>query len=189
MADGDAQRWDAKYAARPLPQPAATVALESVSAWLPTAGAALDVAGGDGAQAVCLAQRGLDVTLCDVSPVALQRAAALAESTGVKLRTVQADLECEALPPGPWDLVLCTNYLQPSLWPAVAASLAAGGRAVWLHPTVENLTRHEKPSRRFLLDAGQGQAVFEAAGLAVIMADESWIDGRHVSRVIGCLPE
>ncbi len=171
-----------------MPRPHATDALASVSGWLPERGAALDLAGGDGGQAVWLAQRGLDVTLCDVSSVALQRATLLAASAGVALQTVCIDLEEHAPPAGPWDLVLCTNYVQPQLWPAVARSLSAGGRAVWIHPTLENLARNAKPSRRFLLESGQALAVFEAAGLTISFADESWVAGRHVSRVVGCPP-
>ena len=187
MAAEDASRWDAKYRDRPQPQPGASEALRSVEAWLPTSGAALDVAGGDGAQAAWLVQRGLAVTLCDVSAVALSRAEAMAGAHGLQLGTHRIDLEDMPLPAGPWDLVLCCNYLQPSLWGDVARCLTPEGRAVWLHPTVENLSRHAKPSRRFLLEPGQGREVFEAAGLEVSFAEESWVGGRHLSRVVGAL--
>lgn len=185
MAEGDASRWDAKYRARPLPEPSVSEAFRSVQTWIPRSGRAVDLAGGEGAHALWLAQQGLDVTLCDVSEVALARAQGMAEATDVSLRTIRVDLETSPVPPGPWHLALCMNYLQPSLWPAVAAQLEVGGRALWLHPTVENLTRHAKPSRRFLLHAGQGAALFEAAGLEVLFADESWVGGRHLCRVVG----
>lgn len=185
MAHQDAARWDAKYGGRPLPAAGPSVALQSVTSWLPDEGRLLDLAGGDGAQAVWLAGRGLEVTLCDVSPVALDRAKQVAAAAEASLTTRCLDLETEPLPTGPWSAVLCSNYLQPSLWMAVAEVLRPGGTAIWLHPTVENLTRNEKPSRRFLLEPGQARATFEAAGFSIDFAAEDWVAGRHLSRVVG----
>lgn len=185
MADGDAARWDAKYEGRPLPAAEPTQALRKVLFWLPTTGRVLDLAGGDGAQAVWMAERGLDVSLCDVSSVALERANTLAASHGVALTMHRADLERDPLPAGPWAVALCSNYLQPSLWPAIAGALEPGGVAIWLHPTIENLERNPKPSRRFLLEPGQGRQLLEAAGLNIVHAEESWVAGRHLSTVVG----
>lgn len=185
MADDDATRWDAKYRGRPLPTPGPSVALQSVTSWLPSQGRLLDLAGGDGAQALWLAARGLEVTLCDVSAVALERARQVAAAGEACLTTCCLDLEVEPLPDGPWSAVLCSNYLQPTLWTAVAEALGPGGVAIWLHPTATNLTRHEKPSRRFLLDPGQARCTFEAAGFGIDFAVEDWVAGRHMARVVG----
>lgn len=185
MAHQDAARWDAKYRWRPLPTPGASAALHSVEAWIPSQGRMLDVAGGDGAQAVWLAARGLEVTLCDVSPLAVGRASQVAAAAEACLTTQCVDLELEPLPGGPWSAVLCSNYLQPSLWMKVAGVLRPGGTAIWIHPTVENLTRNAKPSLRFLLEPGQARATFVAAGFSIDFAAEDWVAGRHLSRVVG----
>ncbi len=185
MAQADADRWDAKYRGRALPGPGPGVALRSVVSWIPSEGRLLDVAGGDGAQAVWLAGRGLEVTLCDVSTVALERARRVAAASQVGLTTRRVDLETEPLPEGPWSAVLCSNYLQLSLWSAVAESLGPGGAAIWLHPTVTNLTRHDRPSRRFLLEPGQARDTLEEAGLSIDFAAEDWVAGRHLARVVG----
>lgn len=185
MAHEDAARWDAKYRDRPLPTPGPSAALQSVASWIPSRGRLLDVAGGDGAQALWLAARGLDVTICDVSGVALERAERAATTAQVGVTTCCLDLETTPLPDGPWAAVVCSNYLQPSLWVAVAEALAPGGAAIWLHPTVENLTRHTKPSRRFLLERGQARQTFEAAGLGIDFSAEDWVAGRHLARVVG----
>lgn len=185
MADGDAARWDAKYEGRPLPVPEPTQALQRVLSWLPSEGRALDLAGGDGAHAVWMAQRGLDVTLCDVSAVALRHAQAVAEVVGLELDAYRVDLEREPLPSGRRAVVLCSNYLQTSLWSEVLDVLEPGGIAIWLHPTIVNLERNAKPSRRFLLEPGQGRGVFEEAGLTIVHAEEAWVDGRHLSIVVG----
>ncbi|MCR9159259.1 MAG: class I SAM-dependent methyltransferase [Nannocystaceae bacterium] len=185
MADGDAARWDAKYEGRPLPVVEPTAALQRVIRWLPARGGALDVAGGDGAQAVWMAQRGLDVALCDVSAVALRRAQALATRAGVDLQTHRLDLETDPLPAGRRAVVSCSNYLQPSLWPNAFERLEAGGVAIWIHPTITNLERNAKPSRRWLLEPGQGRRIFEEAGLMVVHAEESWVGARHLCVLVG----
>ncbi len=194
MAEADAARWDAKYAGRPLPEPHPSTALQAWQGAVPRRGRALDLAGGDGAQAVWMALRGLDVTLVDVSAVALERAAAVASEHGVALTTVVADLEREAMPGGPWDFVLCTNYLQASMWPSVASGLSSNGVALWLHPTVRNLERYERPSRRFLLADGEGRRILESAGLDVQHHHEDWIGepARHLCQLVaarGAVPD
>lgn len=188
MADEDRERWDRKHAAAGPEVGEPSAALVKLADWLPGEGRALDVAGGAGANAVWLARRGLAVTLVDVSAVGLARARAHAERAGVAVRCVQADLEVEPLPVGPWALVLCCNYLQRDLVPRMATALAAGGRLVWIHPTVENLARHRSPSARFLLQPGEARALVEAAGLVPRVVEEAWVGpgdaARHLARVV-----
>lgn len=185
MAEGDGARWDAKYAGRPLPAIEPSQALREVLSWIPSRGCALDLAGGDGAHAVWMAQRGLDVVLCDVSAVALRRAEAVAAGAGLELETYRVDLETEPLPPGRRSVVLCSNYLQTSLWPRVFELLEPGGVAIWLHPTVVNLERNARPSRRFLLEPGQARDVLEDSGLTIVLAKEAWVGARHLSVAVG----
>jgi tellurite methyltransferase len=188
MAEGDRERWDREHAAagREVGEPSA--ALVELAGWLPAQGRALDVAGGAGANAAWLARRGLEVTIVDVSGVGLQRARAHAERAGVTVTCVQADLEVEALPGGPWALVLCCNYLQRDLVPRMAAALGPGGRLLWIHPTVDNLARHARPSARFLLQPGEARTLVRAAGLVPRVVEEAWVGpgeaARHLARVV-----
>jgi SAM-dependent methyltransferase len=74
----------------------------------------LVLAMGDGANAIYLAQQGLDVTGMDISPVAIAKAREAAEAAGVPLRTVEADLFDYDMGRGRWDLV--TNiYFNPAI--------------------------------------------------------------------------
>src|SRR5439155_12814957 len=134
MADGDRERWDARWRAatgRAEPSPF----LVALDAMLPRAGAALDVAGGAGRNGVWLARRGLDVVCADVSPVGLV----------VALRTMAVDLETEPLPPGPFELIVAIDFLHRPLLTAVPDALAAGGLFVMAQPTRTNLTRNAHP--------------------------------------------
>src|SRR5262249_60321588 len=98
----DRRKWDAKHGERGAPgEPSA--ALVRLESFLPRAGRALDVAGGAGRHALWLACRGLDGTLADISPVALD--IACAHAGNLSLRSHLFDADVEPLPAGPWDLL------------------------------------------------------------------------------------
>lgn len=180
MSD-DRARWDAAWAGAPARE--VSPWLRSLDGLLPRVGRALDVAGGPGAEAAWLAARGLAVTLVDVSPVAL----ALARAREVRVHTEARDLEAAPLPEGPWDLVVCLNYLQRALFAQWAQVLAPGGWLVFAQPTVRNLERHAKPSARFLL--GEGELATLVRGLEVVSLAEGWTpEGRHEARLVARRP-
>ncbi|HZJ27393.1 MAG TPA: class I SAM-dependent methyltransferase [Acidimicrobiia bacterium] len=74
-------------------------------------GRALDLAAGEGRNAIWLAERGWRTSAVDFSDVALDKARALAESRGVSLETIVADVTTYEAAPGAYDLVLVA-YLQ-----------------------------------------------------------------------------
>lgn len=67
-------------------------------------GTALDLGCGEGGDVVWLAQQGWTVTGADVSPVALERAAAAARAAGVEVTLTRTDL-ASSFPTGSFDLV------------------------------------------------------------------------------------
>jgi SAM-dependent methyltransferase len=161
--------------------------LVSLDALLPRSGAAIDVAGGRGWNALWLARRGLDVTLVDVSPVALAIARERAAADGLALEAVELDLEADPLPAGPFRLVTCFHFLRRPLFPDLAAALAPGGLLVVEIMTRRNLERHASPSERFLLEEGELPGL--ARGLEVLSCDEGWRDsGRHEARLVARRP-
>lgn len=194
--DGDAEvddartRWDARWAERAGSHRAPAAFLTDRAALLPPRGRALDVAGGAGRNAVWLATRGFTVTLVDVSPVALQQAQHAAATAGQHLEVVQADLATEPLPEGPFDVVLVHHFLDPAVWRALPGHLAPGGVLLVCQPTVRNLERHPRPSRRFLVSehaVTQLAAELTAgdAGLELVEATEGWTaDGRHEAHLV-----
>ncbi|HKA91193.1 MAG TPA: class I SAM-dependent methyltransferase [Haliangiales bacterium] len=186
MATDDRGRWNERWRARDH-----TVAdepstwLVSLAPHLPARGRALDVAGGAGRHAVWLARRGLDVTLVDVSDEALALADRAAAAAGVPLALVRGDLDADpdALPAGPWDVIVCFHYLDRPLLPRLAAALAPGGVLVFCQPTRRNLERHPRPGPAHLLDEGEAAAF--ARGLEIVVSEEGWLDeGRHEARLV-----
>lgn len=183
MSEADRRKWDERYRQPQLTPATVSEFLIRVADELPAHGRALDVGGGMGQNAVWLAQRGLDVTLVDVSEVALERTRAAANVAGVPITTVRLDLEDDPLPPGPWDLIMATYYLWRPLFDAVTKLLAPGGVLVCVHPTRTNLQRHAKPGPEYLLDGGELPRLVH--GLECVHYEENWSpDDRHEARML-----
>lgn len=181
VAQTDQERWDERYAATARDGSAATF-LRSIEAQLPTSGCALDIAGGTGNNALWLAERGFATTVADVSPVGMAVAQERAQAKGLTIETIRVDFEAEPPPNGPWDLIVCFNYLQRALYERLAARLAPGGYLVVGHPTRKNLERNPRPSARFLLDEGELPSL--VSGLDLLLYDEGWFEGRHEARLL-----
>jgi SAM-dependent methyltransferase len=124
----DATEWDARYAERELvwsATPNATVEAELAEL---APGRALDLACGEGRNAIWLAERGWDVEAVDFSEVALDKARSLARSRGVEVRWRPADL---TVPPRfePADAVLVAYLHLPRLLLRAVHRTAAGAVA------------------------------------------------------------
>jgi glycine/sarcosine N-methyltransferase len=74
----------------------------------------LDCACGIGTQALGLAGLGFQVTACDLSPLAVERARVEAEKRGLSVQTFVADmLDLTAIPDGEFDAVICMDNALP----------------------------------------------------------------------------
>src|SRR5262245_5584096 len=128
MSEADRAKWDAKYAGGEAAPIEPSKVLVELAGYLPSQGRALDVAGGGGRHAIWLAQRGLEVTIADVSSVGLAIARQRAAAAGVELATLQIDLEQESLEAGPFELIVSLCYLwRPILIAQIAKLLAPRG--------------------------------------------------------------
>jgi SAM-dependent methyltransferase len=93
-----------------------------------TPGRALDLAAGEGRNAIWLAEHGWRVEAVDFSEAGLDRARRLVRARGVEVRWVLADLLDYATPAGSFDLVLLF-YLQIP-WEQMRGVIRRAGRAV-----------------------------------------------------------
>jgi cyclopropane fatty-acyl-phospholipid synthase-like methyltransferase len=97
---------------------------------------ALSVADGEGRNAVWLAEKGLDVTATELSPVAIEKAEALAASRGVKVDFALADALNWMYPDDAFDLVVAVfiQFAAPderaALFERLQRTLRPGGRIV-----------------------------------------------------------
>ncbi len=137
------QDWNARYAAKELLWTAEPNRLFAAEVEELPPGRALDVACGEGRNAVWLAERAWEVTALDFADVALRKGAALAHARGVEVDWVCADV-LEYEPPGRFDLVavlylqLAHDELERALQNA-ASAVAPGGTLVVIGHDTRNL--------------------------------------------------
>ena len=180
MTVTDQQKWNQRYQAGSHATQEVSPTLLDLEGVFPPAGKALDVAGGAGRNSLWMAQRGLVVTLVDVSNVALEIAEKRAVDLQVALTVERSDLEVNGLPKGPWDVILMHDFLHRPLFEEVSQQLSPEGVLVVVHPTIKNLERHTTPSSRFLLQSGELRSLLE--GLEILQLGEAWrADGRHAA--------
>ncbi|MCH2371495.1 MAG: class I SAM-dependent methyltransferase [Pirellulales bacterium] len=185
MTKSDKEKWDRKYAKQDLYQEVSQVVL-AYQHWIPAEGKALDVAGGTGRHAIWLAQRGLDVSLVDVSSEALRQAAIRASEAGVELTTFCRDLD-GGLPEGKWDFIFTNLFFDRRLFSYFREALAPGGRLMVIQPTQTNATRHQKPPGKFL--PGDDELPGLAAGLEILLYETGWLqEGRFDAVLVAKSP-
>jgi SAM-dependent methyltransferase len=140
----DATDWDERYRERPLVWSATpNLFVERELAATPP-GRALDLAAGEGRNAIWLATQGWDVEAVEFSPVAIEKGRELAAAAGTSVTWTLADLLDEpALAPA--DLVLVAYLQLPAaeLRTALrhaAAAVAPGGELLLVGHALRNLT-------------------------------------------------
>jgi len=142
----DRNGWNLRYAGReaePNTEPAALFAAEVKQ--IPPDGRALDLACGEGRNAVWLAQRGWAVTAVDYSSVALEHARRLAERRMVAVNWIDADVTAFHLLPETFRLISITYLHLPRqeqrlVLRRAATALAPGGLLVMVGHALRNLT-------------------------------------------------
>ena len=175
----DREQWDERYGVDELvwtSTPNAFFVSEVVG--LP-AGRAVDLACGEGRNAVWLAEQGWEVTGVDFSPVGLAKAQRLAEARRVDVRWVESSVEEWTAPPDGFDLVaVCYLQLpQPerSIALAVAAaSVAPRGTLFVIAHDHDNLTRGfgGPQDDAVLYSMGDVTDVAELSGLVIERAEQ-----------------
>lgn len=136
--------WNARYAQKELLWTAEPNRLFAAEVADLRPGRALDVACGEGRNAVWLAERGWEVTAVDFSDVALAKAAELARARGVEVEWVPADVLEYAPQQAAFDLVAVLYLQLPADQFARAVRLAAtavarGGTLIVLGHDTTNL--------------------------------------------------
>ncbi|MFY9821487.1 MAG: class I SAM-dependent methyltransferase [Thermoanaerobaculia bacterium] len=94
---------------------------------IPPQGRALELAMGEGRNAVYLAQKGFKVTGVDISEVAAKKCKSLAARRKVDVEVVIADLRDYKIQPNTYDLITNFYFPQPDLIPKIKEALKPGG--------------------------------------------------------------
>jgi len=137
------EEWDQRYRGAPCDLPLEPAEILAECLPLLPAGPALDLACGAGRNTLFLAGRPQSVTAADYSAAALEilesrahagghpveRSSVLAPPHGPRgaIRIVEVDLERARLPENSFELILCFQYLQRSLFRGMEKALRPGG--------------------------------------------------------------
>lgn len=154
------EKWNQRYSEVTEAGEPAKV-LTDFSHLLPTEGIALDLACGLGANALFLAQQGLETLAWDTSRVALTKLQASAACLRLKVQTRQRD--CEQHPPEPesLDVLVVSHFLYRPILNALAESLRPGGILYYETHTLERPVYLSGPSNPdYLLKPGELLDVF-----------------------------
>ena len=187
MSDA-AKEWDERYRQGPgMPEEPSALLVEN-RALLPTGGCALDIAMGNGRNALYLASLGFQVTGVDVSRVAVALCREKAERLGLAVKTVVADLEDYRLQVDAYVLVINFHYLQRSLAGPIVQALKRGGVLVFESFTIDQLQYGYGPKDpAFLVRPGELREMF--AWLETLLYYEGVIEGdrgpKAVAQLIG----
>ena len=174
----DRDDWNRRYAGEELVWTAqANRFLVAEASGLPP-GRALDVACGEGRNAVWLAERGWRITGVDFSDVAIEKARGLATARGVEGEWIAADLLDYRPEPLAFDLVLVFYLQLPAelcrpILRAAAGAVAPGGTFLLVAHDSDNLSDgYGGPQDpRLLYTAADVVADLDGSGLLVERAD------------------
>ena len=152
MSLKDKEKWDHKYETPEYitgKEPAEW--LKDHSGLLRGKGSALDIASGEGRNAVFAAENGYQTLAVDISTTGLEKAHALADEKGVSIKTQLVDLDNWKIKQNAFDLILCFNFLDRQIFPAIKCALKPGGLIFYETFTVDYL-KYSSFKREWVLE-------------------------------------
>ena len=136
----DQKRWDERFGKKEFalgkePNPF----LKKHIRLLPK-GRVLDIAAGEGRNAVFLAQHGFEVDAVDISEIGLKKGQKLARGKGVKIKTFLVDLDQYQIEKERYDLIVNFYFLKRRLIPRIKKGLRKGGKVIFETYLLEHRT-------------------------------------------------
>lgn len=152
MSLKDKEKWNSKYRSPDhAPDHEPCKWLSENASLLTGKGKALDIAMGEGRNAVFAGELGYDVTGIDISDSGVQNALALAKEKNVDLKYNVADLDDYEFGEDEYDLILCFYFLDRRLFPKIRTALKPGGILMYETFTIDHLS-HSSFKREWLLE-------------------------------------
>ena len=138
----DRQRWNERFKGRKFAfGKKANSFLRSHIALLPR-GKALDLAAGEGRNAVFLAQHGFKVDAVDISEIGLRKTQELAGKRDVKVHTILADLDTYPIKRREYGLITNFYFFNRNIIPRIKRGLKKGGMVVFETYLLEHRRLH-----------------------------------------------
>ena len=168
-------KWDDIYEKSVISRPV-DVLVEN-SFLLPKKGCAIDLACGLGANALFLAEKGLDVHAWDISSVALNKLKQNARQKNLKVSVKQVLIQPEALLKNTFDVIVLSRFLDRSLCNAIMESLKPDGLLFYQTYVKEKVASNGPGNPEFLLARNELLQLFQPLTLVVYRENS----------LIGCL--
>ena len=170
-----AEKWDAIYAQQPCdPETAATVLRENLHL-LPRSGVALDLASGLGANAILMAQCGLDVHAWDVSSTALSKINQYSQRYNLNIKTTQRDVENNFPSVRSYDVVTVSYFLFRPMLQSIRESLNKDGLLFYQTFTADKVMKTGPTNPDYLLATNELLSVCE--GMNILVYREEGVQG------------
>ena len=128
MSSKDRKKWNKKYdSLEHKPNRIPSNWLKENSRVLTGQGKALDIAMGEGRNAIYLAGLGYDVLGIDISETAIRNAIAFSKEKKLEIKTLTTDLNDYRINKCGFSLIICFNYLDRRLFSEIRKALLPGG--------------------------------------------------------------
>jgi tellurite methyltransferase len=184
--DADRTKWNERYRGEEFwfsltPSRFLAQSLEQICSL--TAGRrALDIACGEGRNAIFLAQNGFQVSAVDIAELGLERGMKRAEQLGVQVDFIQADLDEYRLQED-YHLILNFNFLFRPLIAEMVDHLAPGG-VILMETILSAPSLPGEHAKEFLLQPGELGRLFCSFDGSILLLEEDCAQETPVARVL-----
>lgn len=176
MNDSQA-KWDAIYSNKEH-SPTASFVLTQNQHLLPRHGIALDLACGQGGNAVLLEKAGLDVSAWDVSPVVIKQLQGFAEINNLTINAQIRDVVESPPEPNSLDVLVVSFFLDRSLCKRLLAALRPGGLLFYQTYCQQKVEQQGPSNVDFLLADNELLSLFSTMKVRVYR-EESLLGDHH----------
>ena len=136
----DKKRWDKRFGRKEFALGKEPNSFLKKHIRLLSGGRVLDIATGEGRNAIFLAQHGFEVDAVDISEKGLKKAQELARKKGVKVNVLLVDLDHYQIEKERYDLIANFYFLKRRLIPEVRKGLKKGGKVIFETYLLEHRT-------------------------------------------------
>ncbi|RKZ89757.1 MAG: SAM-dependent methyltransferase [Gammaproteobacteria bacterium] len=169
-------KWDGIYLQREG-EPTPSLVLQQNSYLLPENGIALDLACGQGGNALLLAEAGLDVQAWDISPVAIEQLQEAANLKGLKVSAQVRDVTKYLPTINSVDVLVVSFFLERELCPALFAAIKPGGLLFYQTYCQQKVSQQGPTNPDYLLSDNELLQLFPQMKVRVYREDA--LLGRH----------
>ncbi|MEH6548573.1 MAG: class I SAM-dependent methyltransferase [Pseudomonadales bacterium] len=156
---GQQGQWDSRFENATEPGTPCTVLADNLHL-LTKPAVALDLACGLGANALLLAEQGLDTHARDISTVALGKLQQFCSSRDLTITTQQQDIEQSSLEENRFDVIVISHFLYRPLCEKLIAALKPGGLIFYQTFTTQKPADRGPSSEKFLLAPNELLSLF-----------------------------